>query len=514
MTLSPGTFAGLPAHRDMSGAWFAFMGIDRDTSAQYKNAEQFAKAPADEAWVYSCVRRLYQSAQSVPLKVYVRAGRDLIPADSEPSQAGDDLQYLLDYVNPVDMTGALLRAYTVASYAVWGESFWTKTKGKYGGAPQELYWHRAPDVEVKSDDGRTPVAYTVKTKNDTQVYKPGSVVPFKTPNLANPLRGLSPLSAIGAEIATGKGWADKLSALLDNDSIPPGYWQIPPTAEFATQDESLVRRTLRALRGPKQKGKVPIMPAGLEFKSIMLTPHDAEMVASRKVSRMAVCAALGVPLVLAGDDDKNTVYGNVRDAERVFWRGTMTTLLDGYADVVNNWLVPDFDPTRRKLIVAFDYSEVEALRPTWDVEMNTWLAMVYGQVVVPNEVRRHFRLGPDVPWGDRPIPRTQIALRPDPTTIAPGAIPGADPTEQALLPQLEGAVGADETDLPASLRSFGRGLYRQPAVRAFVAHGGPLDDAAFLGQRIPDGARALIESGLRARHSADQIAISLEGVPA
>jgi hypothetical protein len=46
------------------------------------------------------------------------------------------------------------------------------------------------------------------------------------------------------------------------------------------------------------------------------------MIAAPKISRMAVCAALGVPLVLAGDDEKTSVYANLRDAERVFWRGS------------------------------------------------------------------------------------------------------------------------------------------------------------------------------------------------
>ena len=337
-----------PAVRDMSGEWRAFMGIDREQAVTYESASAFAKAPADEAWVYSCVRRLYQSAQGVPLRVYVRAGRDLIPAEDDPSPEGDDLQYLLDYFNPVDMTGADAKAFTVASYAVWGESYWKKVRGKFGGAPMELYWLRAPDISIDAPDGRTPLAYNYKPAEHglAEVIKPRDIVPFKTPNLVNPLRGLSPLAAVGSDISTGRQWAQRTAANVANDSVPPGFWQIPKDAEFSKQDQGLVKRTLRALRGPKAKGQVPIMPAGLDFKAIALSPQAAEMIATRKISRMAVCAALGVPLVLAGDDDKNTVYGNLREAERIFWRGTMIPLLDGYADVLNNWLVPDFDPTR------------------------------------------------------------------------------------------------------------------------------------------------------------------------
>ena len=302
----PGAFSN-PAVRDTSGAWEAFMGINREQAVTYQSANAFAHAPADEAWVYSCVRRLYQSAQGVPLRVYVRAGRDLIPAEDEPSPEGDDLQALLDYVNPVDMTGSDLKAFTVASYAVWGEAYWKKVRGKFGGTPQELYWLRAPDVSVKAPDGRTPVSYGYQPigNGPMQDIKPRDIVPFKTPNLVNPLRGLSPLAAAGSDIATGRQWAQRTAANVANDSVPPGFWQIPKDAEFSRQDQGLVKRTLRALRGPKAKGQVPIMPAGLDFKAIALSPQAAEMIATRKISRMAVCAALGVPLVLAGDDDKN-----------------------------------------------------------------------------------------------------------------------------------------------------------------------------------------------------------------
>ena len=513
------TFDGLPAYRDMSAQWFAFMGIDRDTPSTYRTATDFAKAPADEAWVYSCVRRLSQAAQGTPLKVYVKAGKELIPATDEPSPEGDDLQYLLDYANPVDMTGADLKAYTTASMTVWGECFYRKVRGRLGGSPQELYWLRAPDVDVKSGNGRMVNAYEHQVAGSAkEVYQPRDVIHFKRPNLQNPSRGLSPLSSIGSQISTNKAWADRTNAFVYNDSIPPGYWQIPKDAEFAKQDENLVRRTLRALRGPRQKGKVPVMPAGLEFKGISLTPQASEMLATGKVSRMAICAATGVPLVLAGDDDKNTVYGNLREAERLFWRGTVIPDLDAYADTLNNWLVPDFDPTRRRLVVAFDYSEIEALRPAWDVEWNAWLAGIYSQAVVPNEFRRHFRLGKDVPWGDRPIPRTAVAIRPDPASLDASSLPALEPNLDAGLAPIEGATGeqyGDSTAVPDSLRAWGKSLYRHPAVKAWVAEPYvPLDtDALFAGRSIPTDTRLAIEAGLRRRDSAAAIAARIE-VPA
>jgi len=506
------------ALRDTSMTWQQFMGIPQEGPQTYRDPVSAARAPADEAFVYACVKRLYQSAQGVPLRVYVRVGKDLIPATDEPSAEGDDLQALLDNFNPVDMTGTDARAYTMAADAVWGEVFWKKVRGRFGGVPQELYWLRAPDIEIDSANGRTPLAFKHHPPKGThEVIAPRDMVFFRTPNLENPLRGLSPLSAVRNEIMTGRTWAERTSAGVLNDSVPPGYWQIPKDAEFTPQDQNVVRRALRALRGPRNKGRVPIMPAGMEFKGISLTPQDAEMVATRKLSRMAVCAALGVPLVLAGDDEKTTVYANLRDAERVFWRSTMIPKLDGFAGTLNNWLVPDFDPTRRRLVIAFDYSEVEALRPAWDVEMNTWINLMGSQAIVPNELRRHFRLGPDVPWGDKPTPRMQVTLRPDPAAIPLALIPASDPANVIELEQPEGIIsgGEDATDVPESLRSVGAALYRIPAVKAWIAQPDkPLDTKTLLGGSIDDATRQAIEAGLRRRDSAAAIAARLQEVAA
>lgn len=510
------SFSGLPATRDLGPAWYAVMGIDRDAPPEYRSPSAFARAPADEAWVYSCVRKIYQAGAGVPLRVYVKHGRDLIPAADEPSPEGDDLQDLLDYVNPVDMTGNDLKSYTLASMAVWGECYWKKVRGRFGGAPQELYWLRSPDMEPVAPDGRRAISWDHRpSQGAMESIEPRNVVPFRRPNLVNPLRGLSPLSSVGNEIATGVLWAQRLASSVANDSVPPGFWQIPREAEFTKQDEGLVRRTLRALRDRRNKGKSPIMPSGIDWKTISLTPRDAEAIASQKISRMAVCAAIGVPLVLAGDDEKTSVYANLRDAERVFWRGTMVGDLDAYADVLNNWLVPDFDPTRRRLAVAFDYSEVEALKPTLDVEWNMWLAGIYAQAVVPNQFIRHFKLGPDVPWGNRPVPRTAIAIRPDPASLDIGALPTLDPTLEADLAD-PASISSDPASAGGTIRAFGRGLYKHPAVRAWIAN--PYEPLAahelFGGRSIPTESRLVIEAGLRRRDSAAAIATSLEEIPA
>jgi HK97 family phage portal protein len=494
--------------RAMSAEWFAFNGINRNEGAQVmRSLADYGRAPADEAWVYRCVALKAGFAQSVPLLVEVRDGSGWITADATSDGAALDLQGLLDDVNPVNMNGSDLKAWSVAATSVWGETYWRKVRGRFGGAPQELFWLRSPDLTPNK--GRVWIdSYDYQPSGGAaETYLARDIVPFRRLNLEDPTRGLSPLASARFDIAVNRQAAEWQAEVLANWGIPPLYWQIPKDADFTPQDQSLVRRALRALRGPRNQGKTPIVPQGLEAKILSLNPKDADWLSSRKISRMTICAVEGVPLVLAGDDDKNTVYANLRDAERIFAR-YMITELDWLADGVNGWLVPDFDPSkpgRRRIRVRFDYGQIEALQAPLREDYLAWQSWLDRKVAVPNEARRHFKIGPDVPWGNDPLLSTTVATTDSPEVDedkqrqAMGEEPAVDEE-----PDLEGAVAAD------ALRAVGRGLYRHPAVRSWIANpSAPLDAAALLGRRPAEPTRIQIEAGLRRRDSAGQIAESL-----
>jgi hypothetical protein len=217
-------------------------------------------------------------------------------------------------------------------------------------------------------------------------------------NLQDPTRGLSPLSAIRYDIAYSRHVSEKRTQQLVNWNVPPGAWVIPKDAEWSPQDEGIVKRVLRTLRGPKGAGKTPILPKGLTWQAIALSPQDSAEIENGKISRMQVCAALGVPLVLAGDDEKTSVYRNMVDAERVFAR-YMIYELDWTADGFNGWLVPDFDPTRKKLVVAFDYTGIESLQAPLEDRKRVALQEIQNSARTPDEYRAEFRLGQELPDG-------------------------------------------------------------------------------------------------------------------
>ncbi len=93
------------------------------------------------------------------------------------------------------------------------------------------------------------------------------------------------------------------SALLKNHSIPPFAVTATTGNELTTQDTNLLTKIFRALKGPAGAGKTPIIPVEVEIKDLSVHSLDAQYIQAREIARKAICAVLGMPPVVAGDDD-------------------------------------------------------------------------------------------------------------------------------------------------------------------------------------------------------------------
>ena len=494
MTLPP-----MYATKDMLPAFQNFMGIpyEGDGVPSYRSARDFANAPADEAWVYACTRRLFVSAQSVPLRVYVKRGKERVLAeDAKGRYDARDLQHLLDNINPVSMNGADFRGYTAAGmFGISGGAYWRKVRGIRGGPPQELYFLPPNDVAPEKDPAIYGAvrAYVYQANGTTsrEEIKPRDMLRFRAFNFGDPVEFLSPLGAARNQIATNRLATQQMASTIANWSIPPGYWEVG--ADTQEQDKGLIRRALRALRGPRNAGKSAIMPNGVKYQNIALNPKDAEWLSAQKVSRLGVCAVTGVPLLLAGDDESTGPYAYAREIWRMFWQGTMIPDLDQIADTINGWLVPDFT-TRGDIEVAFDYSQIEALQVPLEDRKRVAIEEVRAQVLTPDEYRADL-------LQKGPLPKDAF-----PEPVAPS--PGSD-TSGGEAPEPDGKALAD------AIRPL-KDIYTQPAVAKWLADpSGQLDAASILGRAVSDSQRQLIEKGLKRRYSSRQIAdgVAAEGYP-
>jgi phage portal protein BeeE len=341
----------------------------------------------------------------------------------------------LDSVNPIDMTGSEMRGYIVASRKVWGGWYLKKVKGSLLHDTQELYWLRVPDLTPHSQDGRAIDYYEYRPTrpgmaSQADRFDPQDIIRQRGMNMGSQIDMISPLSAARYDMVTDEAASMRTASILRRRGVPEGYWSGRQGAELGPQDKSAIRRFLRQLVGPRNAGKALVAP-DIEFHAIDLPEKDAQWLEGRKVTRMMVSAILGVPIVLAGDDEHAGVYRSVRDAEWVMWRDTVIPEQNADADTFNNWLVPEFNrPGDPQLVVAYDYSQVEALRPVWNLEWNGYLSAIDRQAITPNEFRRHWKLGPDVEWGDKPVPLTKVSVK----AADAGDLPSEDAGDAADVP--------------------------------------------------------------------------------
>ena len=488
------------ARKDSLATWQAFFGMLEQSTDRYTTRSEWAKAPADEAFVYAAIRIRSLAASSAPLRVFVKSGQDLIPAEVANDRNASELQALLDFVNPDTMSSADLKATLISSLSIYGEAYLVKTRGRLGGKTQELHFINPAAVTPKIGDHWID-AYEYRPTGTAMMatYLPKDVIPFRAPgNFVDPTRGLSPLSALRDEISTSRMAAEHTNSQITNHGVPAGVWVAPKDSEITAQDQSTIRRVLASLRGPRNAGKTPVLPGGLEWKSLGLTEADAQYLAARKISRMSIAAAFGIPLSLLGDDEKAGVYRSIRDAEEVFWR-RLSSELAWVASTFDSWLTPEFDPSGSKLTIRFDLSGIEALRPTLQEETALWQSLLDRGVVTPNEARAHFGVGTPTDWGNTPILTQQVQLQ---------AVEGAAPTIAEPIPV--NVPADDPAEQPvASTVELPKDIYKHPAVKAYLA-GEPLDLVALLGAEPDEATRTTLEVGIRRRYNAEQIAA---GVP-
>jgi hypothetical protein len=258
---------------------------------------------------------------------------------------------------------------------------------------------------------------------------------------------------------------------------------------------------LASLRGPRNAGKTAVLPGGLTWQSLGLPEADAQYLQARKISRMAIGAAFGIPLALLGDDEKTAVYRSIRDAEEIFWR-RFATELAWAASVFDSWLTPEFDKTGDRLTIRFDTSAIEALRPALAEQTTLWQSMLNLGVVTPNEARAHFGIGAPTEWGDKPLLTLQVAQQP-----AQGATPQV--VEPTPISEPVDTSEAQPVITAASAVVLPRDLYKHDAVKSFLK-GEPLDTLALCGVDLSLAQKTALEIGIRRRYSADQISA---GVP-
>ncbi len=441
-------FATGPATVDPSQQYF---GIDNQT---YQPPD-YVNYVATSNGVYACTNVRARTLASLPLKVYqANAKGDRTEITSGP------LWLLLKKVNPY-WTLSRLMDMTEQSMCVWGECFWfMERKGKQ---PAEIWWARADRVKVHPHPTNYISHFTYEGPGGREIrFEREETVWFRYANVADQYSGLSPLAAARLAADTASASMHSNFNIHRNGTNIAGVWVPKPGTNLSEEQAKGVADSMeRRFKGVENSHRFGVLRFDVDFKSISMTPKDAEFLGLLNWSLEDIARAYSVPIDKIGG--KRT-YQNVEESEKVFWHDCMLPEARFIAAELTEQLLPAFGDN---LIAEFDTSDVDVLH---EAENDRW-TRIKEQIVTGydsiNNIRKDEGLDA-VPWGD--VWWAQSSLipidsneKPEPV-MPPGLMPGAG---------IEDADEEDEEELPEGetpkALEAGRSRSRSP----LMAYGSP-----------------------------------------
>lgn len=309
--------------------------------------EGYAKNPV----VYRCVRMIAEAANRVPLRVV----EDGVALSDHP------VTRLLDKPN-MHQSGKRLMESVYAYLQTAGNAY---LDAAFVDGEVRAFFELRPDrmhVMLGKDGWPCAYAYTAggKTIRFNQDTKPIPRVLHLT--LFNPLDdhyGQAPLEAAQMSLDIHNAASKWNKSLLDNAARPSGALVYSAAAGNLSQDQfdRLKNELEEGFQGAQNAGRPMVLEGGLDWKSIALTPKDMDFIEAKNGAAREIALAFGVPPMLLGISGDNT-YANFAEANRTFWRQTITPLVNRVAASMTHWLQPAFATPFK---IEANFENIEAL---------------------------------------------------------------------------------------------------------------------------------------------------------
>lgn len=177
------------------------------------------------------------------------------------------------------------------------------------------------------------------------------VIQIRVPNPLNPMRGSTPLTAAGPDIAAGKAAAEYNNMFYENGAYPGGVLEAPTELSDTAFDRLMLQWRERH-QGVNNAHRVAILENGVKFSSVSPTQKDQQYIEQRELSRETVREAWTFPKPMLGaTDDVNRA--NAEAAEYVYAKWFTEPRLKRIKQALNNDFLPLFGTTGQG--VEFDY---------------------------------------------------------------------------------------------------------------------------------------------------------------
>ena len=316
-------------------------------------------------WVYSCVGAISSAVSSVPWLLYrkVRGGR-LIEINDHPI-----LTMLNNRANPY-MSSKDFLDYWATYLAIEGKFYAEYSNPSMPTAMFPLYPHNVYPIPSRKE---FIAGYEYKL-DETIRYAPDEILWSKFNDPLDIYQGQSPIRALARTIDTENEAVDWNKTTLQNAGIPAGVFSVSnPSPELSQKLEEEWKK--RYGGGSNARKPLILNSDKAQYLPLGLSPVDMDFLNQRKVNRIEICSAFGVPSQIVGDPEGQT-YSNYGEAQKAFWENTVISkYLEHIKDKLQSDLLPRFSDS---LELRYDLSGVGALKENEDKKavrvMNLWKA--------------------------------------------------------------------------------------------------------------------------------------------
>lgn len=242
----------------------------------------------------------------------------------------------------------------------------------------------------------------------------------------HPLVGVSPIENLGNAIAANNAITGHQATFFSQMSRPSG---VITTDQVLTKDQLTSLRAAWANQSQgMNSGQIPILHAGMEFKTMALSSQDAQMIQAFQMTTEEIARAFRVPLPLIGDQ-RHSTYNNVEQ-------------------LTSAWLAMGLGFVLEHIELSFDkffgmgpndFTEFDAdslLRTDFAGRIDALSKGIQGGLYSPNEARAKEGL-PSVKFGEEPRVQAQVVplSQVEASKASAESAPVSKPSKEELDPE-------------------------------------------------------------------------------
>jgi HK97 family phage portal protein len=340
--------------------------------------------------VYACVFAISSAIAQVPLIFF-----DMSGAKPKPINRRTYHPLLRLFAKPSpNMSYYDLMETTVSFTELTGNGYWEKVVDQYG-HPSAIYALRPDYLEAVPDAKKLIRKWEFNINGKKLYFDPEDIVHFKYFNPLSDIYGLAP-TAPANDPAILDLYALKFNKIYFKHGARIGGVIERDRGLGEAGRQRLESELEQRFSGWDRAFRIPILPPGYKFKPIVPTHKDMEFQQQRKMSKLEICQAYGVPPAVIGDFEGSS-YASAYEQRRMFYLETIVPKLEKYCAKINIGLI---EPSYPHIVAVFDKNSIEALKEEESTKADYVVKLVSNGILTINEAREKYYNLPQVAWGN------------------------------------------------------------------------------------------------------------------